>query len=118
MTTHQAKLYYDASCGLCRREIEHLRARLEPQVQLVDISAPDFQLPPGYSLEDMLTRIHYFDGQAMHIGFNATLAYWHAAGRRKTVALLSLPGISQIGNFTYNLWVKWRRRNSSSCEIN
>ncbi len=117
MATRSAQLYYDASCGLCRKEIEHLRSRLEPQVQLVDISAQDFQLPQGYSLEDMLTRTHYFDGQTMHIGFNATMAYWHAAGLRKTVALLSLPGISQIVNFTYNLWAKWRRRNSSSCEI-
>ncbi len=118
MATHNAQLYYDASCGFCRREIEHLRPRLEPAVQLIDISAPDFQLPQGYTLEDLLTRIHFFDGQTMHIGFNATMAYWHAAGMRKTVALLSLPGISHMGNLVYNLWAKWRRRNSSSCQIN
>ena len=100
------------------KEIEHLRPRLEPQVQLVDISAPDFQVPQGYSFENMLTRIHYFDGQTMHIGFKATMAYWHAAGLHKTVALLSLPGVSQIGNFVaYNLWAKWRPSTSSSCQI-
>ena len=118
MTTHNAKLYYDASCGLCRREIEHLRARLEPQVQLVDISAQDFQRPPGYSLEDMLTRIHYFDGQTMQIGFHATLAYWRIAGLKKTVAVLSVPGLRHMGTLSYNLWARWRRRHSSNCQIN
>ena len=115
---NQAKLYYDASCGFCKKEIEHLRPRLEPQVSLVDISAQDFELPQGYTLEDLLTRIHFFDGQKIHIGFDATLAYWRIAGLKKTVALLSLPGISHMGNLTYNLWAKWRRRNSSSCQIN
>ena len=118
MMSHSAQLYYDASCGFCKKEIEHLRTRLEPQVQLIDISAPDFQAPIGYSLEDLLTRIHFFDGQTMHIGFYATLQYWHVAGMKKTVALLSLPGISHIGSLVYNIWAKWRRRNSSSCAIN
>lgn len=118
MTTHHCKLYYDASCGLCQKEIEHLRPRLEPQVKLIDISAVDFEAPQGYTLEDLLTRIHFFDGQTMHIGFNATLAYWRVAGLKKTVTVLSLPGISHMGNFTYNFWAKWRRRNSSSCAIN
>lgn len=113
-----AQLYYDASCGFCKKEIEHLRSRLEPEVSLVDISAQDFELPQGYTLEDLLTRIHFFDGQKMQIGFDATLAYWRIAGLKKTVAWLSLPGISHLGNVTYNLWAKWRRRNSSSCQIN
>ncbi len=118
MTTYRAQLYYDASCGFCKKEIEHLRPRLEPHVKLVDISAKDFEVPQGYTLEDLLTRIHFFDGKNMQVGFNATLAYWHIAGMKKTVALLSLPGISHMGNLTYNLWAKWRRRNSSSCQIN
>lgn len=115
--THHTLLYYDASCGFCQKEIEHLRPRLEPQVKLIDISAPNFQTPQGYTLEELLTRIHFFDGQTMHIGFNATLAYWRIAGMKKTVAVLSLPGISHMGNLTYNLWAQWRRRHSSSCKI-
>ena len=117
MTAH-AQLYYDASCGLCQREIEHLRPRLEPLVELVDISASGFEPPQGYTLEDLLTRIHYFDGHSMQIGFNATLAYWRIAGMHKTAALLGLPGISHMGNLVYNLWAQWRRKNSSSCKLN
>lgn len=118
LTQHSAQLYYDASCGLCNKEIEHLRARLEPEVQLIDISAADFQPPVGYTLEALLTRIHFFDGHSMQIGFNATVAYWRAAGLKKTAAILSLPGIRHIGNVVYNIWAQWRRKNSSSCNIN
>jgi len=117
MTSPQARLFYDASCGLCRKEIDHLRPKLEPHVQLVNISAPDFQPPQGYSLEDLLTRIHYDDGHKMHIGFAATLAYWRAAGLKKTSALLGLPGIFHCGDFIYNRWAIWRRRNSSHCNL-
>lgn len=117
MTTHQARLFYDASCGLCRREIHHLRSRLEPEVQLIDISSPAFQIPEGYTLDDLLTRIHFDDGQKMHVGFAATLAYWRAAGLRKTTLLLSLPGIFHCGDFIYNRWAVWRRRHSSQCDL-
>lgn len=117
MTASPARLFYDASCGLCRREINQLRSRLEPHVELVDISQPDFQPPEGYTLEALLTRIHYHDGQTMHVGFAATLAYWRAAGLNKTARLLSLPGVFHCGDFVYNRWALWRRRHSSQCEL-
>jgi len=34
------RLYHRGSCGLCRRAIEHLRGRLEPALERVDIGAP------------------------------------------------------------------------------
>ena len=118
MKNYQARLFYDASCGLCRKEINHLRPRLEPQVLLVDISSPSFQPPDGYSLEDLLTRIHFHDGQTMHVGFAATLAYWRAAGLKRISRLLSLPGLFHCGDFVYNCWALWRRRHSSQCDLN
>lgn len=117
MSSPNPRLFYDASCGLCRREINKLRPKLEPQVQLIDISAPGFQPPEGYTLEQLLTRIHYDDGLTMHIGLAATLAYWHQAGLKKTSALLSLPGLFHCGDFIYNRWAVWRRRHSSQCEL-
>ncbi|EHQ52789.1 hypothetical protein ECTPHS_08863 [Ectothiorhodospira sp. PHS-1] len=116
-TESQPRLYYDASCGLCRKEINKLRPRLEPRVRLIDISAADFRPPEGYSLEALLTRIHYFDGERMRVGFAATLGYWRAAGMGRTAALLSLPGLFHCGDFAYNQWAKWRRRHSSQCTI-
>ncbi|SFB79626.1 Predicted thiol-disulfide oxidoreductase YuxK, DCC family [Marinospirillum celere] len=117
MTDLQPRLYYDASCGFCRKEIDHLRPKLEPDVKLIDISASQFQPPEGYSLDDLMTRIHYFDGQQMQVGFAATLSYWRQAGLIKTARLLSLPGIFHSGNFVYNCWAKWRRKHSSQCRL-
>ncbi|MFK7160555.1 DUF393 domain-containing protein [Marinospirillum sp. MEB164] len=105
-----AQLYYDASCGLCRREIDHLRPQLEPQVALVDISQADFVPPAGYTLEQLYRRIHFFDGQQMHIGYAASVAYWRAAGLKKTAWLLNLPLIRHVGHLVYELWARWRSR--------
>ena len=105
-----AALYYDASCGLCRREIEHLRPRLEPHAELIDISADNFVPPPGYSLRALMERIHFFDGEHMHIGFAATLIYWRLAGLKITTTLLVLPGVFSIASAVYNRWAAWRMR--------
>ena len=109
-STRKARLYYDHSCGLCRREIEHLRPRLEPHAELVDISHPDFEPPAGYTLRAMMERIHFHDGERMRVGFAATLGYWRLAGLRLTTALLGLPGVFHIADFAYNRWAAWRMR--------
>lgn len=101
-------LYYDGLCGMCRREINHLRPRLAPKAELVDISAPDFKAPAGYTRAAMEERIHFFDGQQMQIGFAATLGYWRLAGFGWVTAVLGLPGLFHIGDFLYNRWAAWR----------
>ena len=113
----QPVLYYDASCGLCRREIEHLRTRLEPHVRLVDISQPDFVPPAGYTVPAMMERIHFYDGQAMQIGFAATLAYWRCAGMTWITRLLRLPVIFHCGDWCYNRWAAWRIRKGPHCSV-
>jgi len=45
---------------MCRREIDHLRPRLETSgIKLTDISAANFEAPSGYSLAVMMERIHF-----------------------------------------------------------
>mgnify|MGYP000597766021 CR=1 FL=1 len=106
------RLFYDGSCGMCRREIEHLRARLERELELVDISAPAFEPPPGYTLTDMMERIHLYDGEQMRVGLPASLAYWRVAGGgfRMLAGLLNLPGVFGLANRAYNGWAAWRLR--------
>ena len=116
MSMQHATLYYDASCGLCRREIEHLRPRLEAHARLVDISAPDFLPPAGYSRQAMLERIHFHDGERMRVGFAATLGYWRLAGLHTATTLLGLPGIFQCGEFVYNRWAA-RRLRQRQCPV-
>jgi len=122
MHTHtqapQPTLYYDASCGMCQREIDHLRPRLEASgIKLTDISAADFEAPSGYSLTAMMERIHFYNGQQMLVGFPATLAYWRLGGPLLSVVarLFSLPGLFHLADFAYNRWAAWRMR-GQNCE--
>lgn len=106
-------LYYDASCGLCHREIEHLRLRLEKAgITLTNITAPDFIPPEGYRLETMLARIHFYDGTVMLIGLDATIAYWRLSGSAlgRIARLLALPGLFHVAKVAYELWANWRIR--------
>ncbi|MEX0430408.1 thiol-disulfide oxidoreductase DCC family protein [Spiribacter insolitus] len=109
------RLYYDGSCGMCRREIEHLRGRLEPELELVDISAPAFEPPAGYTFAAMMERIHLHDGERMQVGLPASLVYWRMAGGgfRLLAGLLSLPGVFALANRAYNRWAAWRLRGRS-----
>mgnify|MGYP001105938839 CR=1 FL=1 len=112
MTNTTKHLYYDGSCGMCRREIEHLRHRLQPQLTLVDISDAAFAPPAGYTFEAMMERIHLHDGQQMLVGLPASLAYWRMAGGgfRMLAVVLSLPGLYSLADRSYNAWAAWRMR--------
>lgn len=115
---NQPTLYYDGSCGMCRREIEHLRPRLQTHMRLVDISTPAFEPPDGYTLGAMMERLHFHDGERMRIGLPASLGYWQIAGGgfRWLAAALSLPGLFQCGNWAYDRWAAWRMRHQR-CEV-
>lgn len=106
----QPTLYYDGSCGMCRREINHLRPRLIAHVELVDISDPAFEPPAGYTHAAMMERLHFQDGTRMRVGLDASIGYWRIAGGgfARLAALLGLPGVFQCGDWAYNRWAAWR----------
>jgi predicted DCC family thiol-disulfide oxidoreductase YuxK len=108
----QPTLYYDGSCGLCRREIDHLRPRLAHQIDLVDISQAGFCPPPGYQHSQMMAHLHFHDGERMHVGLSASLGYWHRAGGgfRWLARGLAVPGLFQCADWAYNRWAAWRMR--------
>ena len=59
MTAYPVTVYYDASCGLCRAEIEAMKSRdVRDRLRLVDCSAADFVPPQGVSREILMSRIH------------------------------------------------------------
>ena len=105
-------LYFDGSCGMCRRAIDHLRPRLRHRIDLVDISQSGFQPPAGYQLADMMAQLHFHDGQRMQVGLRASLGYWRVAGGgfRWLARVLTLPGLFQCGDWAYNRWAAWRLR--------
>lgn len=112
------KLFYDGSCKLCRREINLLRDKLTAHIQLVDISAPDFEGFAGVSKQQMMQQIHLWQDDHFIIGIDATLHYWQIAGYRKLVSLIKLPPCYWIAKKAYGFWAKRRQScTNNQCDI-
>lgn len=86
-------LFYDASCPLCRREIEYLAARdALRRLVPVDVSRPDFDNDTGVALGTLMSVMHGRrpDGQLLRGAEVFRLAY-EAAGLGWVAAALSWP---------------------------
>ncbi len=79
-------MYYDASCPLCRAEMETLKARDDDdRLQLVDCSAPAFDAgtsaAEGVTRTMMMERIHARDAAGRWLsGLDVFAAVYAAAG--------------------------------------
>lgn len=73
----QIRVYYNASCPVCRTEIEHYRRisdRYGLAIEYSDISDPSAFCP--LDRESMLKRLHVQAGGQTHIGASAFLTLW------------------------------------------
>ena len=81
-------VYYDASCPLCRSEIETLKARdANDALRVVDCSSPAFdgraEASEGVTRADMMARIHARDAAGRWLrGMDVFAAVYDAAGLR------------------------------------
>ena len=82
-TVYPLTLLYDASCPVCRLEMDHLRERCtDGRLRFVDISTPGFDPAPyGATLEAMNAVIHGItaDGRTLK-GVETLRAAYAAAG--------------------------------------
>jgi predicted DCC family thiol-disulfide oxidoreductase YuxK len=85
-TAFPLAVYYDASCPLCRAEMEAMKARDTGNVlQLVDCSAPDFDAvtctAEGVTPAMMMARIHARDAAGRWLrGVEVFAVVYRAAG--------------------------------------
>lgn len=108
-------LFYDGSCNLCRREIDHLHKRLSRHFILVDISHPDFVSWQGIDKVSMMEKIHVWTGAEFLVGLDASLYYWEKVGWKLPAKFLRLPLIHSVAVAAYNLWAAWRFRKANAC---
>ena len=82
MTAYPITVYYDASCGLCRAEIEAMKSRdAADRLRLVDCSSADFVAPEGVPREILMSRIHARDADGAWLrGIDVFAAVYEAAG--------------------------------------
>lgn len=100
-------VYYDASCPLCRTEIETLKARDGcDRLRLVDCSPPSFGSPgDGVTRDDLMSRIHARDSRGRWLrGIDVFAAAYAAAGMRRVAALYASPLLRPLLDRAYP-WV-------------
>ena len=104
-------LFYDGSCPLCMREINHLsRMNRNNRLKLIDIKGKDFtqNYPELDSTElDRLLHAKLGDGRLVS-GVDATLAAWEAAGAGWFIAPLRWPGVACIADAGYHIFARNR----------
>lgn len=76
-------VYYDASCPVCRAEMETLAAARPDALQLVDISGGDISVRFGdreSTTPELMASLHVLDGKILHIGVPAFSAVYRRVG--------------------------------------
>lgn len=83
MTAYPLTVYYDASCALCRAEMQALKARdADDRLLLVDCAAEAFVVPRGVSREALMSRIHARDANGRWlVGVDVFAEVYEAAGQ-------------------------------------
>lgn len=100
-------IYYDASCPLCRAEMEAMKARDAAGVlRLVDCSAAGFDegtiKAPGVTRAAMLIRIHAQDAAGRWlVGVPVFAAVYRAAGLRVPARLFESPWLRPFFDRAY-----------------
>ena len=82
MTAYPITVYYDASCPLCRAEIEAMKSRDDGHaLRLIDASDPGFAPPDGVTRDELMSRIHARDANGAWLrGLDVFAAVYEAAG--------------------------------------
>ena len=85
MTAYPITVYYDASCELCRAEIEAMKSRDDAdRLRLIDASDAGFVPPAGVTRDELMSRIHARDADGAWLrGLDVFAAVYEAAGFRR-----------------------------------
>lgn len=106
-------LYYDASCPLCKAEMDNLRLRdTRQRLCFVDASAPGFDAaPPGVSVAELMTLMHArtASGQVLS-GVPAFELAYGAVDLPIVVALLRAPVLRPLAIRLYPHIARHRQR--------
>ena len=111
MTAYPLTVYYDASCALCRAEIEAMKSRdVREQLRLIDCSAASFAAPEGVSREALMSRIHAQDANGAWLrGIDVFAAVYEAAGFRRIARLYRARALRPFFDRIYP-WIADHRR--------
>ncbi|MFT4694597.1 MAG: putative DCC family thiol-disulfide oxidoreductase YuxK [Francisella sp.] len=116
------KVFYDAKCGLCSKEINHYK-KIAPTgiFEWIDITQSiKIIKQENLDLENTLRLLHVKDDDGkLHIGTDAFILIWYQLKRWRILAtIVSLPIIRQTANIVYKIFANWRFKRINYCDIN
>ena len=108
-------VFYDGSCSVCAREIEHYQRKdRNNRLIAVDISAPEFD-PQAYgiSLKSFMSELHCIDQEErVYRGVESFWAIWQAFPAASLYGLLgkiiTLPFINLLARLCYRAFARMR----------
>ena len=119
------QIFYDGSCRVCSREMDHYRRRCPPgSLAFVDISASDFDPALyGKTHADFMGRLHVCTSQGEFlVAIEAFRAIWSVfpagAFYRRLSWFVGLPGINFLARCGYALFARYRHllpKNRATC---
>jgi len=118
VTAYPITVYYDASCALCRSEIESLKSRdTGDRLRLVDCSAADFVVPEGATRDALMSRIHARDADGAWLrGVDVFAAVYEAAAFPRLARLYRAPALRPLFDRMYP-WIADHRRALSALGV-
>lgn len=125
------RVFYDGACVVCAAEVEHYgRKDQHDRLQLIDISAPDFDPQAfGLSHEDFMRQMHVIDqSDRIYRGVDAFWAIWqafpHSRLYRLFTRLISWPALNSLARIGYRCFARYRHLlpkravcNDNSCRL-
>jgi len=111
-TIYPLTLYFDASCPLCRREMNFLVARdRRCRLRLLDVSAAGFHNDTGIPVATLMARMHARRGDgALVSGVEVFRLAYEAVGLAWVVRPLRTPGLAHLFEQLYRLVARHRNR--------
>ena len=114
---NQSRLFYDAQCPLCSREIEALRRRLQRPLELVNIH--DMEPEDGVPDSETLMRIlHYQSAEGRwQLGLDATVSAWRHTRYGVLFGWLRWPLVRPVADRVYRRWAEKRYCRNYACRV-
>ena len=105
------RIFYDAECPICRREMAHIRAR-NPKGNLYPIALqnhPDLLAEHGIDIDEAMVILHIVDdGGKVYAGIPAFRIIYRENGWRFLATFLGLPIVRQVSECLYPVIARHR----------
>jgi predicted DCC family thiol-disulfide oxidoreductase YuxK len=116
------KVFYDAQCGLCRKEINYYKRIAPPGIfAWCDVHDSAAELESlGVTVTNALKLFHVLDNNGqLYKGVDAFIIIWQQLKYWRMLAyLIALPGIKQVTQLVYSRFAIWRFKRMPSCQLN